>query len=216
VAARSWLRWLTHLAALTPLALLIWDGTHNRLTANPIQEITLRTGKTALVLLVLSLACTPLNRLLGLRQVVPLRRPLGLYAYFYAGLHLLTFVVIDYGLDFGLIQQAVVEKRYVLAGLAAFLLLTPLAITSTKGWMRRLGRRWKVVHRLIYLAVPLVILHYAWLSKGDVLRFSGDIRQPLLYGAAVALLLALRLPRKRFPPLPWGRGGREVRGVTPE
>ncbi len=194
LAARGvpWLRILTHLGALVPLALLIWDGMQGRLTANPIQEITQRTGKTALVLLLLSLVCSPANRLLGLRQVVPLRRPLGLYAFGYAALHLLIFFVVDYGLDVALIQEAVLEKRYVLAGMGAFVLLVPLAVTSTRGWMRRLGRRWKPLHRLVYLAALLAVLHFVWLVKAD-------IREPLLYGAAVAALLILRLPLVRRP-----------------
>ncbi len=195
---RNWLRWLAHLGALVPLALLLWDAAQNKLTVNPIQEITLRTGKTALVLLVLSLACTPLNRLLGWRWTVPLRRPLGLWGFFYVTLHLLTFVVVDYGLDAGLIWQAVVEKRYVLAGAGAFLLLLPLALTSTRGWMRRLGRNWTRLHRLIYLALPLAVLHYLWLVKADR-------REPLLYGAAVLLLLVLRVPQVQ-------RAGRSLRG----
>ena len=184
---RNWLRVLTHVGAWIPLAVLIWDGAHDRLTVNPIQEISFRTGKIALTLLVLSLACTPVNTLFGLRQVLPLRRPLGLYAFMYACLHLFNFVVVDYGLDADLIKQAIVEKRYVLVGFAAFLLLTPLALTSTKGWMRRLGKRWKVLHRLVYLAAPLVIVHFVWLVKAD-------IREPLLYGTFVALLLLLRIP----------------------
>jgi sulfoxide reductase heme-binding subunit YedZ len=175
---------------LVPLVHLIWDGVHRDLTANPIQEITTRTGKTALVLLVLSLACTPANSVLGIRQAVLLRRPLGLYAFMYAGLHLLTFTALDYGLDPQLIVQAIVEKRFVLAGFGAFLLLTPLAITSTRGWMRRLGRRWKRLHRLVYLAAPVAVVHFVWLVKAD-------IREPLLYGAAVAALLTLRVPGVR-------------------
>jgi sulfoxide reductase heme-binding subunit YedZ len=187
---RNGLRLLTHIAALVPLALLLWDYQHDQLTVNPIQEATFRTGKTALVLLVLSLACTPLNTLLGLRQVLPLRRPLGLYAFAYAVMHLLIFVVVDYGLDPQLIWETVVEKRYVLVGFSAFLLLLPLAITSTKGWMRRLGPRWKRLHRLVYLAALLVVVHFVWLVKSD-------IREPLLYGAAVVLLLVLRAPAIR-------------------
>ena len=184
---RNWLQVLTHVGAWVPLVVLIWDGTHDRLTVNPIQEISFRTGKIALTLLVLSLACTPVNTLFGLRQVLPLRRPLGLYAFMYACLHLLNFAVVDYGLDADLIKQAIVEKRYVLVGFAAFLLLTPLALTSTKGWMRRLGKRWKVLHRLVSLAALLVIVHFVWLVKAD-------IREPLLYGTFVALLLLLRIP----------------------
>jgi sulfoxide reductase heme-binding subunit YedZ len=187
---RDGLRWLTHIATAVPFVLLLWDGMHDHLTVNPIQEITERTGKTALIVLVISLACTPLNRLLGWRWTVPLRRPLGLWAFFYAALHLLTFAVLDYGLDYGLIKEAIVEKRYVLAGFAAFVLLVPLAVTSTSGWMRRLGRHWKGLHRLVYLAAPLAVLHFVWLVKAD-------IREPLLYGAAVAALLALRTPPAR-------------------
>jgi sulfoxide reductase heme-binding subunit YedZ len=184
---RNWLRLAVHIACWGPLALLIWDGLHSNLTANPIQEITHRTGKTALILLVLSLLCTPANTVLGFKQALPLRRPLGLYAFFYVCLHLLIFAVVDYGLDWQLIQEAIVEKRYVLVGFAAFLLLLPLAITSTKGWQRRMGKRWKRLHQLVYLAAPLAVIHFVWLVKAD-------IREPLLYGAAVALLLLLRAP----------------------
>jgi methionine sulfoxide reductase heme-binding subunit len=184
------LQLVLHVLSLLPLAVLIWDGLHDHLTVNPIQEITNRTGLTALALLVVSLACTPANTLFGFKQALKLRRPLGLYAFMYAGLHFLTFSVLDYGLDWGLIQETIVEKRYVLVGFAALLLLTPLAITSTKGWMRRLGKRWKRLHGLVYLAVPLAVLHFVWLVKAD-------IRVPLQYGAVVVLLLVLRIPRVR-------------------
>jgi sulfoxide reductase heme-binding subunit YedZ len=187
---KNWLRILVHVGSLIPLALLIWDGLHNHLTANPIQEITFRTGKTALTILVLSLACTPANTLLGIKQVLPLRRPLGLYAFFYVCLHLFTFVVIDYGLDWQQIEPAIGEKRYALVGFTAFLLLLPLAITSTKGWQRRLGKHWKKLHRLVYLAAALAIVHFVWLVKSD-------IREPLAYGAVVAGLLLLRMPGVR-------------------
>ncbi|MFL5806773.1 MAG: sulfite oxidase heme-binding subunit YedZ [Roseiflexaceae bacterium] len=169
---------------------LIWDFLHNHLTVNPIEEATFRTGKTALILLVLALACTPANIIFGLKQVLPLRRPLGLYAFFYVCIHLLIFVAVDYGLDWGLIKEAIAEKRYVLVGFTAFLLLLPLAITSTRGWQRRLGKRWKSLHRLVYLAAPLVVIHFLWLVKAD-------IREPLLFGAIVATLLLLRTPRVR-------------------
>lgn len=187
---KNWLRTITHIGAWVPLAVLIWDYTQDNLTVNPIQEITFRTGKTALVLLVLCLACTPLNTLLGLKQLLPLRRPLGLYAFMYVCLHLFTFAVIDYGLDLGLIQEAIVEKRYVLVGFTAFLLLVPLAVTSTKGWQRRLGKRWKLLHRSVYIAALLAIVHFIWLVKAD-------IREPLLFGAAVVGLLVLRTPAIR-------------------
>jgi sulfoxide reductase heme-binding subunit YedZ len=183
---RSWVH-LVHPLALAPLALVVLDFSTNRLTANPIQAATLRTGLTALILLVLSLACTPLNTLLGWKRVLTLRRPLGLYAALYAGIHLLIFAVVDYGLDLELLRPAVIEKPYVLVGLTAFILLIPLAITSTKGWMKKLGPNWKRLHRLVYIAAPLAVLHFVWLVKAD-------IRQPILYGIGVTLLLMLRLP----------------------
>jgi len=179
------LLWLVHPLALLPLALLLFDAAAGRLTVNPIQDITHRTGAAGLVLLMLCLACTPLG-LIGLRWAGSLRKPLGLYSFLYVALHLLTFALLDYGLDWRLIGQAIEEKRYVLAGLAAFLLLVPLAVTSTKGWQCRLGRGWRQLHRLIYPAAVLAVLHFLWLSKVPT--------EPLLYGAALALLLVLRLP----------------------
>lgn len=183
-----WLQILTHAGSLVPLAFLIWDYWRQELTVNPIQELTFRTGKAALVLLVLSLACTPINTLFGLRQVIPLRKPLGLYAFMYAGLHFLTFVGLDYGFDLGLLQEAILEKRYALAGFAAFLALLPLAITSTRGWMKRLGKNWKRLHRLVYFAGLLAVVHFVWLVKSD-------IREPLAYSAVVGLLLTIRLAK---------------------
>ncbi len=201
---------IVHLAALAPLALLIWDGLHGSLTAEPIRALTLRTGKPALVLLVLSLACTPLSAIFGLRQALKWRRPLGLYAFFYAALHFLIFVGVDYGLDLSLLREALLEKRYALAGSAALLLLLPLAITSTRGWMRRLGRHWKRLHRLVYPAGILAVVHYVWLVKAD-------LREPLMWGAAVALLLSLRLPAvRRGARTLWQRSARAAaRLLTP-
>ena len=177
---------LVHLGALVPLALLYGDFT----SVNPIQAITLRTGSMALILLIISLACTPFNLLFGWKWAVGLRKPLGLYAFFWMCLHFLTFTVLDYGLNWGLIQQAIVEKRYVLVGFAAFLLIIPLAITSTKGWQKRLGKRWKRLHMLVYPAAILAVFHFIWLVKAD-------LREPLIYATIVALLLILRLPPVR-------------------
>ncbi|NTW97478.1 MAG: sulfoxide reductase heme-binding subunit YedZ [Oscillochloris sp.] len=181
----DWLRALVHLGGLAPLALLAADLS----TVNPIQAITQHSGRAAIILLMLSLACTPLGLLLGWRWAARLRRPLGLYSFLYVCLHLLTFAVLDYGLDWGLIGQSLAEKRYIMAGLAGFLLLLPLAITSTRGWQRRLGRRWRPLHRLVYPAAMLAILHFLWLSKVP--------RDPLIYGAIVAALLLVRLPPLR-------------------
>ena len=185
-------RIFVHIAALFPLALLVYLWLTDGLTANPIQDITFRTGKAALWLLVFALAATPANTLFGFRPALKVRRALGLYAFMYVVLHFLTFVWLDYGLDVSLMIEDVGTKRYVLAGLAAFLLLIPLAITSTRGWMRRLGKNWKKLHKLVYLAAVLAVVHYTWQVKSD-------IRQPLAFGLAVALLLAARLPVVRRP-----------------
>jgi sulfoxide reductase heme-binding subunit YedZ len=185
-----WLQILTHVAALLPLALLVRDYARNQLTANPIREITLRTGKSALILLVLSLACTPIHTLFGLKQVIKLRRPLGLYAFLYASLHVLMFVGPDYGFDLGLIAEEIATRRFLQVGLVAFLILLPLAATSTRGWVKRLGKNWKRLHRLVYLAALLVVVHFVWVVKAD-------IREPLLYGAVVVSLLIVRIPGVR-------------------
>jgi methionine sulfoxide reductase heme-binding subunit len=181
----QWLRIVVHLGAWIPAAVIVRDALTNQLNADPIRDITLRTGKTALVLLVLSLACTPANTVFGFRPALKVRRALGLYAFFYVLVHLTMFIAVDYGFDIGLLQGAILEKPYALVGAAAFLLLLPLAITSTRGWMRRLGQRWMTIHRLVYLAALLVIVHFVWLVKLDS-------REPLTYGAIVVFLLALR------------------------
>ncbi len=190
------LLWLTHIGSLLPLAWLVWDYATNNLTVNPIQEITFRTGKPALVLLVLSLAVTPLNTICAWREIVPTRKWLGLYAWGYVTLHFLIFIGLDYGFSWGLIYEALFEKRYALVGFLALLILTPLAITSTKGWQRRLGKRWKRLHQLVYAAGLLGVFHYLWLVKSD-------IREPLAWGLVVLLLLAARIPRVRKKLVAW-------------
>lgn len=183
---------LVHGASLLPLLWLIVDLLRGNLTINPIQEMTLRTGKYGLVLLILSLSCTPLNILFGWRSVLKARRPLGLYAFLYASIHFLIFIGLDYGLDLELITEAIFEKRFALIGFAAFLILIPLAITSTKGWMKRLRKNWKRLHRLVYIAAIFVIIHYAWAVKTD-------IREPMIYGTIVMALLLMRLnPVRKF------------------
>jgi sulfoxide reductase heme-binding subunit YedZ len=184
------LQLLTHIAALSPLAVLAWDFTQGQLTTNPIQEITLRTGIYSLALLVLSLACTPVSTVFGLKPVLRLRRPLGLYGLMYASLHLLNFIGLDYGFDFNLLRDDVFGKDYIWAGFVALLALLPLAITSTKGWVHRLGRNWERLHWLVYPAVLLAVAHFLLLVKVDM-------REPLLYGAVVVLLLTVRIPRVR-------------------
>lgn len=181
---------VVHIAAWIPLALLVFNWFTNNLTFNPIQALELRTGKYALVLLILALACTPLNTVFGFRQAIKVRRALGLYAFMYASIHFLIFIGLDYQFDLILLQEAIFEKRYAFVGFAAGLILLALAVTSTRGWMKRLGRTWTRLHKLVYLAGILVIVHYVWLVKSD-------IRIPLLYGALVLTLLILRIPAVR-------------------
>ncbi len=182
-----WLPLVTHVGALMPLGLIIWGLTQDQLTADPIREIQLRTGKAALVLLVLTLACTPVSKVSPLRWVLRLRRLLGLYAFAYASLHLLNFIGIDYGFDLGLLQKDLPKKYYIFLGFAAFLSLLPLAITSTKVWRQRLGKNWQRLHWLVYPAALLAVTHFLLLVKAGR-------REPYLYAAIVLLFLLARLP----------------------
>ncbi len=188
---------IVHIGAWIPLVWLVWAYFSDHLTVNPIQAATQHSGKYALVLLVLSLSVTPINTLFGFRQVLQVRRALGLYAFMYVVVHITIFTWLDYGLDWSLLYGAIFEKSYILVGLAALIILLSLAITSFKWWMKRLGKKWKYLHKLVYLAGGLVIVHYAWSVKGDILRLQGDIWQPLEYGIVVALLLVLRIPAIR-------------------
>jgi len=195
---RQPLRFLVHLAGALPLLWLVMDFFTGNLTANPIQAIEQRTGLSAVSFLVASLACTPLAWLTGWKTLTQRRKALGNYGFLYAALHLLTFFILDYGLDFAAIWGDVGKKAYILIGAAAFLLLLPLAVTSFNFWMKRLGKNWKRLHRLVYLISPLVVVHFFIAKRGDFLRLSGDILQPLAFAALVALLLSLRLaPVKR-------------------
>jgi sulfoxide reductase heme-binding subunit YedZ len=187
---RDWFRTLVHAGALAPLVVLAYDVLAGRILVDVIAEVTARTGQTALILLFLSLSCTPLYILLGFRQGLQVRRALGLYALLYAGLHLLNFVWLDYGLDWPLIVDAIFGQRYVIVGFLSLLVLIPLGITSMKGWKKRLGKWWKRLHRLVYLAGVLAVLHFLWLVK--------DIREPLIYAAILVFLLGVRIsPVKR-------------------
>ncbi len=196
----KWLRknwfWLAvNIAAAIPLLLLAYDAWMGDLGVNPITTITNRTGKAALIMLTLSLACTPANIVFGVRQPLTVRKSLGIWAFVYASFHLLNFVGLDYGFNLRLIlADGLASKPYILVGLAAFLILVPLAFTSTKGWMRRLGPRWKSLHRWVYLAGIAAVVHYFWKAK------AAEQVEPLLYGIGVAILLLIRVPpvRKRI------------------
>lgn len=181
---------IVHLGALLPFLLLVVDWFRDNLTYNPIQALELRTGKYALVILLLTLACSPLNTIFGFRQALKVRRTLGLYSFFYVSLHFAIFVGLDYQFDWILLEEAIFEKRYALVGFAAGIILLPLALTSTRGWMKRLGKTWKKLHKFVYLAGILVIMHYMWVMKAD-------IRTPLLYGTILLILLIIRIPGVR-------------------
>lgn len=182
---KHWLWIIVNVAALVPLGKLLWDFAGGRLI-DPIGEMTNVTGFVALVLLVASLAVTPLLSLTGYRKAATVRKSLGLQGFFYVTLHLLIFIGLDYGMNLNLILgDAILSKRFVLIGFAAFLLLTPLAITSTTWWMKRLGKNWKRLHRVVYLAVPLGALHYYLVEKIPT--------EPLIWATVIALLLIARL-----------------------
>jgi methionine sulfoxide reductase heme-binding subunit len=187
---QNWHRLLAHAAGLAPAALFALDYLRDDVGPLLNRDLTLRSGSAGLLMLVASLACTPLNRLLGWRQAVQMRRPLGLYGFFYVVLHLLAYAALDNMLDFELVWRDVGERRSMVVGFAAFLALLPLALTSTRGWQQRLGRGWRALHRLVYLALPLSVLHYLWLDRDF-------IGVPLIYAAVVGVLLLLRLPPLR-------------------
>jgi sulfoxide reductase heme-binding subunit YedZ len=188
--AKNWPRLLVHAAALAPLGVLALRALSESLPINLNRYLMLRSGMIALILLAASLACTPLNRLLGWQPAVRIRRPLGVYGFLYASAHLAVYAIFENSLDLELIWRDLGERRSMLIGMVALALLVPLAATSTSGWQRRLGRRWRTLHKLVYLATPLSVLHYLWLDR-DIVTL------PWLFVGVVALLLVLRLPALR-------------------
>ncbi len=186
-----------HIYAWSALVRLLIDAFNHHLTANPIQALEQRTGRHAITLLVLSLACTPLNNLFGWRELIKRRRALGLYAFMYATIHVIIFIDLDYGLAWSLIVQTIFQKPYIVVGMLAFLMLIPLAFTSFDIWKKRLGKNWKRLHQFIYLIAPLAALHYAWGKKGDFFQLRGDIIRPLIYSLIIILFLITRIPQVR-------------------
>lgn len=172
---------------LLPAGLLLAGALRNDLGANPVETLIRDSGDWTLRLLLITLALTPLRTLLGQTWPLRFRRMLGLFAFFYAVLHLAIYLMLDRQLVFSTILEDIVKRPYITVGFTAVLLLLPLALTSTKGWMRRLGSHWKRLHRLVYIAAALGVLHYLWLVRADLL-------EPGIYAAILALLLALRLP----------------------
>ena len=173
---------------LVPMAWLVWDIFAGNLSANPIEDIRNRTGIWTLRFLMITLSVTPLRRIIGWPSLIRFRRMLGLFAFFYAFVHFITYIWLDQAFAWDEIVKDMISKRpFILSGVASFVLLIPLAITSTKKWIGRLGgKRWQMIHRLIYLSAIVGVLHYYWRVKLDIAR-------PLAYGAVLAVLLGLRV-----------------------
>ena len=190
-------------ACLIPFGLLAADLFFGRLGANPIEEITHRTGDWTLIFLLVTLGVSPLRRLTGWGVVIQFRRMVGLFAFFYGVAHFSVYLVFDHFFDLAAVLEDVVKRPYVTVGFTSLVLLVPLAITSTKGWVKRLGgRRWNRLHQLVYVAAAGGVLHYLWLVKADT-------RRPIVFGLVLVALLVTRLWRRGKPrrgPLAVARG----------
>ena len=177
------------LLCLAPACALVWKGFHNGLGANPVEYVTHKTGDWTLRFILITLAITPLRGLLKQPQLTRFRRLCGLFAFFYGCLHFLTWFWLDKSLDFGEMWKDVLKRPFITVGFLAFVAMIPLAVTSTAGWIRRLGgRNWQRLHRLVYLTGAAGVVHYYWLVKSDV-------RLPVLYGAILVVLLGFRLKK---------------------
>lgn len=172
---------------LAPFFILVFNAVTGNLGANPIEKVRLFTGDWTLYFLLITLAITPLRKISGWNELIRYRRMLGLYAFFYACLHFLSYLILDQFFDWEEIGRDIIKRPYITIGVAAFVLLIPLAVTSTNRMMKRLGKNWKQLHSLIYLIATLGILHFLWLVKAD-------IREPVLMGTLLIGLLILRLP----------------------
>ena len=179
---------------LVALGPFIWTGLRfamGDLGPNPIEALLHAAGRWTLILLLVGLSISPLRRLTGWNQIIKVRRPIGLFAFFYASLHLLIYLGLDQGFAWSYIVEDILERPFITSGAAAFLLLVPLAFTSTKGWIRRLGKKWLRIHRLVYVAASLGVLHYYWKVKLDT-------SWPLVAVSVLAALLMARVPWKRL------------------
>jgi sulfoxide reductase heme-binding subunit YedZ len=180
-------------ASLVPCAWLVWRIVGDDLGTNPIETLNRYTGDWTLRFLLITLAVTPLRRITGWHALVRLRRMLGLFAFFYASLHFLSYALVDQYFDWASIVKDVAKRPYITVGFTSFVLLIPLAITSTNAMVRRLGgRRWQRLHRLVYAIAVGGVVHFLWLVKSD-------IREPLIYAVILAALLGYRLLARRQP-----------------
>lgn len=172
---------------LGPLSVLLWKGFHHQLGANPVDVVTRTTGKWTLTFLLITLSVSPVRKIFHLPWLIRFRRMLGLFAFFYGTLHLTTYVWLDKFFDVQAMLHDIAKRRFITAGLTAWAAMLPLALTSTAGWIRRLGgKRWQALHRLIYLSAAAGVIHFIWLVKAD-------LRRPLTYGLILAILLAYRI-----------------------
>ena len=190
----DWQRWVIHAGAWLTLIGLTLNSFLNPSVVNPITTFERQTGKTALIFLILSLACSPLSSILNWKSLSKRKKALGVYGFVFAAVHLLVFLGIDYGFQFKSILPVVFRTPYILIGLTAFLMLLALAITSFKKMKQALKKNWKRLHRLVYVISPLVILHFILIVKGNLLNLQGALGEPLIYGGIVLILLLLRLP----------------------
>ena len=192
-----WIKPLVFMLCLVPLVWLGVDAYEDRLGANPIEAITHSTGTWTLVFLLITLSVTPLRRLTGINALIRLRRMLGLYVFFYACLHVVTYFWLDQFFDWPAIVKDIIKRPFITVGFFAFVLLIPLAVTSTNAMVKRLGgRRWQLLHRLVYVIAIAGVVHYLWLVKKD-------LTQPLIYAAALSVLLGYRLLRATPTLQPW-------------
>jgi methionine sulfoxide reductase heme-binding subunit len=187
VLVSKWTKVLVFALCLVPLAMLLWRGFHNNLTLNPIEYVEHRTGDWVLRFLSITLAITPLRKVLHLPELIRYRRMMGLFAFFYALLHFSTWLGVDRYFEWRLILDDIGKRPFITVGFVGFLLMIPLAITSTAGWIRRLGgKRWQLLHRAVYLSAIAGVIHYYWQVKSDV-------RRPIEYAVIVGVLLAWRI-----------------------
>jgi sulfoxide reductase heme-binding subunit YedZ len=185
--SKRWIKAPVFVLCLCPVFVLGWWAVHHGLGANPIEFITHFTGDWTLRFLLITLAITPVRKLLGVPDLIRFRRMLGLFAFFYGCLHFLTYIWLDKFFDLSEIWKDIFKRPFITAGFLAFVLMIPLAITSTAGWIRRLGgARWQMIHRLVYVSGVAGVVHYYWLVKSDV-------RLPLAYATAIGALLLYRI-----------------------
>lgn len=180
------LKGVAFLLSLGPAFILVWKWFHDLLGANPIDVITRTTGRWTLTFLLITLGVTPLRKLAGMPWLIRFRRMFGLYAFFYGSLHLMTFLWLDKFFDLHDILHDIAKRRFITAGMTAWAFMLPLALTSTTGWIRRMGgKRWQKLHRLIYFSAAAGVIHFIWLVKAD-------LRRPLTYGAILGVLMLYR------------------------